>query len=161
MTAEPATSTVDASSLSLPLLAERIQHEREMRQLSERAIAHEAKLRKVYDRHERESRRLAERAVEKARAIQFREYERRLDELNHAHDAAVVAQASTVPRETYEARVAEVDRRLGLSETALTKLLASSAGRQGVQSWLAPNLGSIVAIVVGLVVIYLFVSGQA
>jgi len=40
--------------------------------------------------------------VEKALKLQATEYERRLEVLNHAHAAAVEAQAKTVPREMYD-----------------------------------------------------------
>lgn len=40
--------------------------------------------------------------VEQARTIQAREYERRLDILNHAHEAAVQEQARVLPREIFD-----------------------------------------------------------
>ena len=57
--------------------------------------------------HERELRELTEVRVEKARQIQFDEYERRLNLLNHAHDQAIEAQARTVPREVFDNYVNE------------------------------------------------------
>ena len=53
-----------------------------MRLAAERLYAHERELRSVYDAHERELRQQAEAAVEKARDIQFKEYERRLEDMN-------------------------------------------------------------------------------
>jgi hypothetical protein len=64
-------------TLTLDLLAERIETERR-----ERVSAQEA--------------------VEKARQIQFDEYERRLDILNHSHEQAVEAARATVPREIFD-----------------------------------------------------------
>jgi len=46
-------------------------------------------------RHEREMREDAERRTAHALSIQSREYERRLDELNHAHAAALAARLET------------------------------------------------------------------
>lgn len=66
------------------LLADRIAHERELRQAQLAAFDHERELRVVYDAHERELRQHNEEAVEKARALQFDVYEARLDNLNHA-----------------------------------------------------------------------------
>ena len=53
-----------------------------MRELAAKAVQHERELRAVYDAHERELRLAAEVAVEKARNIQFDEYERRLEDMN-------------------------------------------------------------------------------
>lgn len=40
--------------------------------------------------------------IEQARVIQAKEYERRLDILNHAHEAAVTEQARVLPREIFD-----------------------------------------------------------
>jgi hypothetical protein len=64
------------------VLAERIAHERELRAAEKAAFDHERELRAIFDAHERELRLQAEAAVEKARDIQFREYERRLESMN-------------------------------------------------------------------------------
>jgi hypothetical protein len=85
------------TGLSLDLLAERISHERELR---ETTLAHERELRLLTEEHVRDNLR-----------TQAAEYARRLDELNHAHAQAVEAQARTVPRELYEAFVKENDTR--------------------------------------------------
>jgi hypothetical protein len=117
---EPARVTPD-------LLAERIAHERELRQIEKQAIEHEREMRVIFDAHERELRTLAETAVERARQIQFDEYERRLTTLNHAHEQAVEAQRATVPRETFDTYVRET--RLA-NELALRNVELSSEKRQ-------------------------------
>jgi len=89
------------------LLEARIEHERELRMAADKAIDHERELRAVHDAQERELRLVAETAVEKAREIQFDEYERRLNSLNHAHEQALEAQKTTVPRETFDNYVRE------------------------------------------------------
>lgn len=62
--------------------ADAIRHERELREMGDRGVQHERELRTAFDAHERELRIGAETAVEKARDIQFREYERRLEDMN-------------------------------------------------------------------------------
>ncbi len=47
----------------------------------------------------------------RALELQAAEYERRLDTLNHAHEAAVEAQARTVPREVFDQYVKETEQR--------------------------------------------------
>ena len=69
-------------ALSPEVLAERIEHERELRQQTERY-------------------------VNKALRKQADEYERRLDALNHAHEQAVAEQARTVSRELFDVYVKE------------------------------------------------------
>jgi DICT domain-containing protein len=68
------------------ILALRIRHERELRQAEKTAFDHERELRTLWDAHERELRIQAEAAVEKARNIQFQEYERRLEGMNQFRD---------------------------------------------------------------------------
>jgi hypothetical protein len=84
------------------ILAERIAHEHDLREAAAKAVDHERELRLVADTHERELRLVAEAAVERARVIQFNEYERRLDALNHAHDQAVAEQLRTLPRTEFD-----------------------------------------------------------
>lgn len=93
--------TVDASTLTVALLAERIASERAIREQSEAFIAddfHEFKI----------------------------EIQRRLGELNHAHAQAVEAAARTVPRELFDAFVKENDQRREAAFKALGDRLEAS-----------------------------------
>lgn len=76
------------------VLAERIAHERELREAQLAAFDHERELRAVYDQHERELRLQAEAAVEKARQLQFEIYEQRLEAMNKYREQ-LTAQART------------------------------------------------------------------
>lgn len=93
--------TVDLSALTMPLLAERLLHEREMREQAERFIAEDFAEFKV-------------------------EIQRRLAELNHAGQLAVEAQARTVPRELFDAHVKENEQRREQSFAALGTRLEQS-----------------------------------
>lgn len=93
--------TVDTSTLTLALLAERVQGERALREQSERFLADNFNEFKV-------------------------EIQRRLGELNHAHAQAVEAQARTVPRELFDAFVKENDSRREAAFTALGNRLEQS-----------------------------------
>jgi len=75
----------------LDLLAERIDHERQLRVASEERLLHEKELREQ-----------VETAVEKARSIQFNEYERRLEALNGEAGRIREVLEKTVPREVFE-----------------------------------------------------------
>jgi hypothetical protein len=87
--------------LTLELLSERIEGERGLREQSERFLADDF--------------------------IEFKtEMQRRLSELNHAHAAAVEAQARTVPRELFDAFVKENDSRREAAFTALGGRLEQS-----------------------------------
>lgn len=57
--------------------------------------------------HEVQLRELKEAAVEKERQIQATEYARRLNELNHVYERAEEAQKHTVPREVFDNHVRE------------------------------------------------------
>jgi hypothetical protein len=76
------------------VLAERIAHERELRQAQLAAFDHERELRAVFDAHERELRQQNEAAVEKARQLQFEVYESRLEHMNEFR-SQLSAQAAT------------------------------------------------------------------
>lgn len=65
--------------------------------------------------HERELRESHENSTTEALRIQAIEYERRLDNLNHAHEAAIQAQALTVPRETFDIFIKENDNKRELA----------------------------------------------
>jgi hypothetical protein len=96
-------------------LESEIRHERELREAGQKSLKHERELRTLSDQHERELRKEKEDAIEKERATQFSEYARRLDDLNHAHEAAVEAQAKTVPREVFDTYVKESSGKLELA----------------------------------------------
>lgn len=72
----------DPSSLTVAQLAERLAMERALREQGERHVSDNLKMQAV-------------------------EYERRLAELNHAHEIAKEAAAATVPREVYDRYVKE------------------------------------------------------
>lgn len=76
----------DPSTLTTALLAERLASERTIR---EQQVMY----------------------VQRALELQAQEYERRLADLNHAHQQAVEAQARTVPRELFDQYVKETDAR--------------------------------------------------
>lgn len=90
----------EPASLTTAQLAERLAMERALREQEHVAIraALEA-LKSLFDT------RLS--ADRRALDLQAAEYERRLDTLNHAHEAAVQAQAMTVPRELFDQFVKE------------------------------------------------------
>ena len=78
-------------------------------------------------------------AQDRALTIQAAEYERRLEVLNHAHAAAVKESARVLPRETFDAKWTELDRRVG----DLDKSMAASAAQTA-------TLTAIIATVVSL-----------
>ena len=87
-------------------------------------------------KHEREIREERERAAKLALDLQAKEYERRLDTLNHAHADALRAQAATVPRETFEAFKAENQK----WQTTVTEALAEARGAAARQTALFAGL---------------------
>lgn len=89
---QPEPVSIEPPGMTIPLLAERIEHERALREQSD------AYLKTALD-------------------LQAAEYERRLDSLNHAHQAAVEAQAMTVPREMFDQYVMAQDAKLALAST--------------------------------------------
>lgn len=91
----------DPSTLTLPQLAERLAMERALREQASTFLASDFDEFKV-------------------------EIQRRLAELNHAHAAAVEAQARTVPRELFDAFVKENDSRREASFSALGSRLEAS-----------------------------------
>ena len=67
-------------------------------------------------------------ASDRALLVQAREYERRLADLNHAHELAKEAAALTVPRETFDRFVFQIDA----WKEEVTIALARSAGAASV-----------------------------
>lgn len=136
------------------ILANDIQHERELREAAIKAIDHERELRVISDKHEYELRLSAEHAVEKARQIQFTEYERRLMSLNHAHEQAVEAQRSTVPREMFEAFVKDNERRLAKMEAMQSSIASRREGSSAAIGWVFATIAAAasLAAVVGFLI---------
>ena len=140
--------------------------------LAERIAALEAKMVAALQT-EHDARIAEERSVAAALHKQAIEYERRLDVLNHAHEAAVIAQAATVPREMFDAYVrdhqaakeasersftatleksdADIQRRLGLLEVSAIEIASRTSGRKGLQDFFVPSLPGLVAVVLGLI----------
>ena len=84
------------------LLAERIAHERELREAQAAAFAHERELRAVFDAHERELRLQVEDAVARNLERQATEYERRLSDLNGEQGRIARIAAASVTRELFD-----------------------------------------------------------
>ena len=95
------------------LLAERIRHERDLREAEAKSFDHERELRAIFDGHERELRKQVEDATARNLERQALEYERRLADLNHAHTRTLEAQSRTVSREIYESQHREVKEQVG------------------------------------------------
>jgi hypothetical protein len=93
--------------------------------------------------HEREIRQERESAAKSALDLQAREYERRLDTLNHAHEDARRAQADTVPREMFEAFKAENQK----WQTTVTEALAEARGAAARQTALFAGLLALMTLV--------------
>lgn len=114
-------------------------------------------------------------AVEKARQIQFNEYERRLDGLNHAHEQAIETQRLTVPRETFEnyvkesknaldvalrnasdiqeRRTVEVDRRLVLLEKNDDRGTGKTEGSAATVRWIFLTISALGTIILAAIAI--------
>ena len=84
------------------MLAERIAHERELRQAERSAFEHERELRAVFDSHERELRLANEAAVEKARQLQFEVMEQRLEAMNQFREQLTKQAATLMPIDRWE-----------------------------------------------------------
>lgn len=96
----------------------------------------------------------------KALEKQAVEYERRLDTLNHAHEAAVEAQAATVPREMFDAYIKEqalaVDLRVqAANDREAAAIEAVNARVDDLTTWRSGIEGRMVGVgvVIGIVVI--------
>ena len=64
-------------------------------------------------------------ALEKARALQAQEYERRLTELNHAHERALKVSMLTTPRELFDIHVSEDTKK----HDEVNRYIAANTGR--------------------------------
>ena len=84
------------------ILAERIDHERELRTAEKAAFEHERELRTLYDQHERELRTANEAAVEKARSAHDEVIEVRLQNLNHFAERMEQLQTTYLPTARFE-----------------------------------------------------------
>ena len=131
---DPITGPAPAT-LTTALLAERLAAERALR---EQAVAY----------------------IDKALQLQASEYERRLDDLNHAHAQAVEAQAKTVPREMFDQYVKETAAReqaliAAQSDKSATQVEAINARVDELVQWRSGIEGRLIGIsaVIGIVVI--------
>ena len=103
------------------LIDERIKHEKEMREASEVAFAHERELRAIFDQHERELRLQNEAAVEKARALQFGIYEQRLEGMNEFRQQLTVQAATFVASDRFEREHKSLGDRLDAKVNSLSE----------------------------------------
>lgn len=69
-----------------------------------------------------------QKATEKALELQAKEYERRLDSLNHAHDQAIQDKTLLLPREIFEAFLKEFQQ---YKETTSRALILREGEKQG------------------------------
>ena len=136
MSTEPV--SIEPPGITLPLLAERIAHEGQLREQSH-----------MY--------------LKTALDLQATEYERRLDDLNHAHSQAVEAAAKTVPRELFDQYVKESAARVelafsGLQErlNAMETLADRREGSLATWRFIAGFLGlsGVVGVMLGLVAVF-------
>ena len=155
----------DPSTLSLAQLTERLAMERALRE--QEFIALREALGAIKDA-------IVAQAVNDRRALELQAavYEQRLEVLNHAHAAAVEAQAKTVPREMFDAYVKETSSR----EDALVDAQSerTTAAMQGVndrinatnkridelQNWRSGLEGRLIGVsaVIGVVVIVINIA---
>ena len=98
------------------LLAERISHERELREAEKTAFDHEREMRAVWDKHERELRTQDEMAVDKARAAHDEVVNIRLESLNHFAERMERQSQTFLPVDRWEREHAALSEK---SETAL------------------------------------------
>lgn len=84
------------------LLAERISHERELRQAERAAFEHEREMRVVWDKHERELRTQNEESVDKARSSHDEVIGMRLENLNHAAERMDRQSSTFMPIDRFE-----------------------------------------------------------
>lgn len=143
----------DPSSLSVAQLAERLAMERALREQEFRALREALEAIK-------ETFRAQVLSDTKALEKQAVEYERRLDTLNHAHEAAVEAQAATVPREMFDAYIKEqalaVDLRVqAANDREAAAIEAVNARVDDLTTWRSGIEGRMVGVgvVIGIVVI--------
>ena len=79
---------------------------------------------------------------DKALALQAREYERRLDELNHSHDEARRVLGTYVPRDIYDRDFDRIREVLATLKTNLEKELATRTGfSRGLGTWIIALTG--------------------
>jgi len=117
-------------ALSPEVLAERIEHERELREQTERY-------------------------VNKALRKQALEYERRLDALNHAHEQAVAEQARTVSRELFDVYVKETNAAADLKLKPISDRVNKTESWQDQWSGRVIGLGVIGSTILGLLLAHM------
>ena len=110
--------------------------------------------------HEREVRELSDEFVEQARVLQAAEYQRRLDVLNHAHEQAVQAARATVPRETFDRYTETEATKATTRDDIIDKKLADfDSWRSGINGRTI-GVGAAVAIAVIVINIIFRLIGQ-
>jgi hypothetical protein len=148
----------DPSTLSIASLTERLAMERALREEEFKALR--AALQAVKDM-------INAQAVNDRRALELQAsvYEQRLEVLNHAHAAAVEAQAKTVPREMFDAYIKEqsVARQaaaVSISDRITTSLDAINARVDELDNWRSGLEGRLIGIsaVIGIVVIIINIA---
>lgn len=77
---------------------------------------------------------------------QAREYERRLTELNHAHEKQVADQARYVSLDTYQGWQGEINAWKGIVSTELTLVKGQRSGASTVQGFIFQILPMLIAI---------------
>ena len=149
---DPITGPAPAS-LTVAQLAERLAMERALRE--QEFVAMREALESIKELFKQQ-------AVSDRRALELQaeEYERRLDTLNHAHQAAVEAQAKTVPREMFDQYVKEQQASISARVTAQTDKFVTAIDQlnervDGLVNWRSGLEGRMIGIsaVIGVVVI--------
>ena len=107
------------------LLAERIKHERELRQAEAAAFAHERELRAIFDGHERELRKQVEDATARNLDRQAIEYERRLGALNGEQGRIAKILAQSVTRELHDIEIGHQRETVEVLRVQVDKLVTT------------------------------------
>lgn len=165
---EPATITTDSSSLSLALLAERIQHERELRQVHD---AYEREIRVMGQEHEKETRELVTKLEGVAEVIKANVIEGRLEVLNNERARQEQDRGTFATRiETtlsFEALERATIRATESNSAAIADIVGArreeagaASSRRGVQTFIAPNLQGLLLLLAGLAAAYLALNPQ-
>jgi len=143
----------DPATLTPALLAERLASERALREREYVAMRESLEaLKALFDQQAVSDRRALE--------LQAQEYERRLEDLNHAHAQAVEAQARTVPRELFDAYVKETAAREDALVEAQAERFNTAIGAlndriDGLDRWRSGLEGRMIGVsaVIGVVVV--------
>ena len=138
------------------LLAERISHERELREAERSAYDHEREVRRIADAHERELRLQTEAAVEKARELQYKIYEVRLEQMNEFRGQLTTQAATFMTVDRFERehsalieRVEASMGRIGEKVLILEKSTVRVAATDDVKANMSANNRWLIALVLG------------